>query len=181
MEGLDMKKLIPVFLAFVLLCGCHSYTAYKDYYTDTADYPEIWTLSGFYRGQEERSPIFPDRLNDLTVISFFCRYDQQLPLGEGVQLLLEIQYPDKQAFTAEVDRITALTVPCPDAFGGLEAHALRLGVDLTSEYCLINRAEQTIYYVYLKNIPKEQVEFDQRYIPRGYSGYGETEPKGENQ
>lgn len=176
-----MKRLIPVFLVFVLLCGCHSYTAYKDYYTDPAEYSQIWELSGFYRGEEERSPIFPERLDALNVITFFCRYDQQLPLGEGIQLLLEIQYPDARAFAAEVDRLTALTVPCSDAFDDLEAYALRLGENLTSEFCLINKAEQTIGYVYLYNLPREQVEIDQRYIPRGYSGYGETEPEGESQ
>lgn len=170
-----MKKLIPMFLAILLLAGCHSYHAYQDYYTDPADYPQIWNLSGFYRGDTEISPLFPQTLDLLEVTAFFCRYDQQLPLGEGVQLLLEIQYPDEQAFAAEVDRLTALTFPCPDAFGGLEAHALRLGEALTSEFCLIHRAEQTVSYVYLKNIPREQVEIDQRYIPQGYSGYGEME------
>ena len=169
-----MKKLIPIFLAFFLV-GCHSYSAYKDYYTDPADYSQIWSLSGFYRGDEEISPLFPHRIDTLNVTTFFCRYDQQLPLGEGVQLLLEIQYSDPYAFAQEVDRLTALTFPCPDAFDDLEGCALQLGENLASEYCLIDRKQQTISYVYLNNIPREQVEFDHRYIPKGYSGYGEME------
>lgn len=170
-----MKKLMGFVLAVLLLAGCSSYNAYQDYYTNPADYSEIWALSGFYRGDTDRSPLFPESLDGLNVITFFCRYDQQLPLGEGVQLLLEIQYDDPLVFDREVDRLMGLTFSCPDVFDNLEGYALRLGENLASEFCLVDREKQIVSYVYLKNIPREQVKFDHRYIPEGYEGYGEVE------
>ena len=67
-----------------LLTGC-SYSAYIDYY-DIKDYNSIWELTGFRHGYDNTSLLFPENIDDLEVVDFFCRYDQQLPLGEGIQV-----------------------------------------------------------------------------------------------
>ncbi len=159
----------------LLLSGCNSYTAYKDYYTDVESYSEIWELAGFYRGSEEKSPLFPQTIDGLDVIDFSCRYDEQLPLGEGVQLLLSVRYEDEAAFDNELDRIASLTDSCDETFGksAFDAYALRLGEELASEYCLVDVKNQTVHYVYLKNLPLTEIEFDYSFVPDGYSGYGD--------
>lgn len=30
-----------------------------------------------------------------------------------------------------------------------------------------------IWYIYLQDIPKDEIEFDEKFIPIGYTGYGE--------
>lgn len=154
--------------------GC-SYAANKDYYSDVDDYKEIWSLTGFNHGYDGVSLFFPESLENLDVKKFHCRYDEQLPLGEGVQILLEIQYSDEALFDAEIEKISSMATECKESFGQLElsAYATRLGADLSSEYALIDEEQQIIYYVYLQNVPKEEIEFDHELIPVGYTGYGE--------
>ena len=169
-------------LAFLLSCviifavGCNSYSAYKDYYSNVEEYLEIWTLSGFYYGETEMSPLFPSQINELDVEDFFCRYDQQFLLGEGVQLFLKVQYSDKPSFEDEVHRITSLTYSCKNEFNATECevYALRLGDDLTSEYCFINTITRSVCYVYLKNIPKSEIEIDHKFVPKNYTEYGKV-------
>lgn len=178
-----MKVIIKKVLFFLLsLCtvlycsGCSSYTAYKDYYNDICSYEEIWDLSGFRHGYDGPSPLFPSDVEKLDVVDFFCRYDQQLPLGEGIQVYLHIHYEDNEVFQDEVKRISALAFDSTDAFNKTEfsAYSLRLGTDLSSEYAMVDGSNQNIYYIYLQNLPQNEIEFDGSLIPNGYTGYGEV-------
>lgn len=173
-----IKKIITILLLLgivVFTGGCNSYTAYKDYYTNPNDYSKIWTLAGFYWGYEEISPLFPKQLDNLEVADFMCRYDQQLPLGEGVQLLLSIAYEDPTSFEREVDRIASLTTDRNDSFNDslLDAYAVRICEELVSEYALVDSSNQMIYYIYLRNIPVNEIEINHELLPHGYTGYGE--------
>ena len=88
---------------------------------------------------------------------------------------MRIRYEEQETFCNEVDRIAAITYGCDSAFGGnsLSAYAVRLGEKQSSEYALVDFAEQTIFYIYLQNVPLEEIEFDHELVPSEYIGYGE--------
>ena len=87
------KKITAIILAAIIILsfsGC-SYIAYKDYYIKE-DYLNIWELEGVRYDAEGISPLFPESIENSDVQEFLCRHDQQLPLGEGIQILLKIRY-----------------------------------------------------------------------------------------
>ena len=175
-----MKRIIIFLLAvFISLSfsGC-SYASYKDYYTNPNDYKQIWTLTGFSYGFDGVSKIFPDTIEGLNVETFFCRYDQQLPLGEGVQFVLQIKYND-DSYEREVDRIERLSYECDKFFSetDLSFSAKCLCENGVSEYVAFDDKNLSIYYIYLQCIPKDEIEFDKRLLPDDYSGYGELKPQ----
>ena len=166
--------LIVVISMLFLFTGC-SYVAYKDYYSESEDYTNIWELTGFRHGYDDISPLFPESINDLEVIDFICRYDQQLPLGEGIQIFLEVNYRDADTFNMELEKITSMTFNCSSYFeeSGLFFYATKLGVDSSSEYAVVDEEEMKVWYIYLQDLPKSEIEFDEKFIPIGYSDYGE--------
>lgn len=172
-----MKKIYLSLLIVVifLLSGC-SYISYKDYYTNPADYEKISLLSGFGYESGEVLEIFPKTIDDLNVENFFCRYDQQLPLGEGIQLILQVNY-DKESYKKEIDRIKSITYACDDYFceSDLSFNAKYLCNDGISEYAAFDELNFSIYYIYLQYIPKNEIEFEHRFLPDDYSGYGELD------
>ena len=153
-----------------------SYIAYKDYYSNIDDYDKIWSLTGFDHGYGEEPDFFPKNIDNLLVRNYLCRYDQQLPLGEGIQVFLEIAYTDDVLFAEEVKRISSMSFDCSDYFeeSVLSAYATRLGIHYSSEYALIDNEGQIIYYIYLQNLPKNEIEIDNQLLPNGYVGYGEV-------
>lgn len=160
----------------IFLCGC-SYPAHKEYYSNIEDYPIIWHLTGFNHGYEGVSSFFPQDIKKLDVQEFYCRYDQQLPLGEGVQIFLIVKYNSNEEFDSECERISSCSFTCDNSFveSGLEAYATRIGENLSSEYALIDTKQNTVYYIYLQNIPKKEIEFDDMFLPVDYDGYGEID------
>lgn len=165
---------LPLIIILLTFSSC-SYPAYKHYYTDTNDYSKIWELAGFNHGYEDISLFFPEKLENLNVKDFYCRYDEQLPLGEGTQVFLKIHYNDISSFNSEKDRIISLSSNCNEYFeqSNYKAYATRLGDDGSSEYALIDETQQIIYYIFLQDLPKEQIEFDHRLLPTGYTEYGD--------
>ena len=157
-----------------LFSGCF-YIADKDYYTDASDYLNIWQLSGFRHGDDGSPPLFPKSIDELNIKSFYCRYDQQLPLGEGFQIFLNIQYDDKNLFDSELERIVSLSFDCSEYFeqSAFSAYATCLGKNFSFIYALADSEQQTIYYIYLQNLPKNEIEFSHQFLPNGYMGYGE--------
>lgn len=172
-----MKKSIFCFLLVLLLMvnsGC-SYVAYKEYYTDTCTYTDIWNLAGIRRGIGSGNSIFPNNIADLNVEGYFCRYDEQLPLGEGIQIFLRIRYDEDTSFPAEKERIQSMSHNCDEYFSADEydffaTHFSETGI---FEYAAISHNEQVIYYFYLQDLPYEEIEIDGKFIPNGYMGYGE--------
>lgn len=176
-----LKKALVVILTLltvlVLFSGC-KYTAYKTYYGDISDYSEIWSLNGFfYEGyNSESSSFFPQKLDGLDVKDFYCRYDEQLPLGEGIQVFLHIKYKDDTSFNDESERLSTMSIDCNKYFEktGLTAYATHIGVSGSSEYALVNPEKQEILYIYLKDLPTEEIEFDNAFLPKGYN-YGDID------
>ncbi len=164
------KKFSAVILVVIIalsFSGC-SYIAYKDYYTKE-DYLNIWELEGVRYDAEGISPLFPESIEDLDVQEFFCKHDQQLPLGEGIQILLKIHY-DTDLFVSEKERISSITEECTDSFNNPDftAYSTQICNEGVSEYVLINNEAQTIYYIYLQDIPKKEIESDHKLLPEEY-------------
>lgn len=182
----NVKKIIIFILLICLLLlssGCR-YSAYKSYYSDIEEYGEIWGLTGFRHGYEEGKYFFPSNLDNYNVIDFYCRYDEQMPLGEGIQVYLELQFPDDISVKTEIDRFTELAANCDSLFdeSGLEAYATRLGDDIgIYEYALVDHHDNKIYFIYLQSLPKSEIEFSLTLLPNGYTEYGEIENVGDGE
>ncbi len=159
-------------LIFTLFLPSCSYPSHKDYYS-IDDYNNIWSLAGFNHGYEDTGRFFPDNPNNQTVIYFLCRYDQQLPLGEGMQLCLEIQFGDV-AFENETKRLSEMSYDATDLFDThCSVYATRILIEDTYEYALINFQKNTITYIYIQNLPKEEIEFNHDFLPKEYYRYSE--------
>ena len=159
----------------VILCfsGCMTAIS-RDYYNELEDYETIWSLPGFRHGYEGVSEFFPQSLDGLTVQDYLCRYDQFIPVGEGVQVYLEILYEDENIFMEEVERLSEMGFECTEQFEGTGflAYATRMGESYDSEYALIDEENNIIYYIYLSYLLKEDVAIDEQFIPRGYYDWG---------
>lgn len=169
---MNKRVLLIVVLIICFVSGC-GYSAHKKYYNEIADYQKIWELSGFRHGYEDKSPLFPIEIDDLEVEKFYCRYDEQLPLGEGIQILLEIVYDDL-SFKAELNRISEIALENKENFtdSDLLAYYIQLGENGCWEYVLIDEEEQIVNYVFLYNLPEKEIEFEKTFLPNNYVDYG---------
>ncbi len=160
-------KVFALLLSIMLLLSGCSYVAYKDYFSSADSYDDIWQLSGFSQEYCESTPLFPNNINELNVNDLFCRYDQQILLGEGFQILLEVQYDDNNLYNSELSRISELAFECNEYFDNekYNAFATQLDANLYYEYVLIDRKESKLYYIYLQNIPKEEIEINNEFLP----------------
>jgi len=169
MKRMVIRLTIFVICISVLFSGC-SYVAYKDYYSNIDSYEKIWKLSGLSQKYKESIKLFPEDIDTLNVVDYYCRYDQQLPLGEAFQIFLKVNYDEKNLFNTEIDRITSLSFRCNEYFevNDLSAYATLMEKDSYFEYVLVDEEQQTIYYIYLQNLPKEQIEFEYTFLPIQY-------------
>lgn len=175
MEVNVLKKVVGIFwgIFFLLLSFSGCYPSYKTYYTNVSDYSEIFKLQGYILSCYEIKSIFPDSISGLDVKNFYCRYDEQLPLGEGFQVLLEIKYNDKDLFNEEINRISSIAFDCSENFKkcNFKAYATHLLKKGFSEYSLVDNNNHIIYYIYLQYLPEEEIEFDNNLLPENYTDY----------
>ena len=162
--------MLGCFFVGVFLSSC-SYQAYRQYYSDLKEYKNIWELPGI-RINDDIPPIFPQNIDGLNIVSFHCRYDEQIPLGEGIQLLLEIEYFDQASFDMEKNRLESF-YSCSEYFSkkSLDAFANSMGTDYQWEYALVDTRCRKIYYVYIQNLPESEVEFEDTFLPDAYSEF----------
>ncbi len=159
----------------LLLNSCYPVAAKK--YFDISEYKEIWELSGFksYHKYNGTSTFFPSEPSALDVTKFTGRYDEQLPLGEGVEIYIEIQYDDS-SYDAETKRLSAMSKDSSGSFNleNAKVYSTRMGDGEYSgvyEYAVTNDAEKKIVYIYLMHIPQKEIDFDDKYLPAGYKVY----------
>ena len=170
-----MKRITMFLLALITaftFASCGYMTASTTYYKDIEDYNSVWELAGV---MESEASVFPESVKGLETEEFFCRYDEQLPIGEGIQILVQIRYDDIESFRRETQRLQSLYADCDAYFDvdGYDFIASSLsGADFL-EYAAIHENEQTVLYVYLQDLPYDEIEFDEKFIPIGYTGYGE--------
>lgn len=177
-----MKRIVSIVLLAAVSCMLFScaYSAYKEYYYQE-DYQSIWELSGvqFASQRDTAPPLFPETIDELQVKDFLCRYDQQLPLGEGIQVCITIEYQDGEAFNAEIERIAMLAFDGEDSFGdsGVTAYVYNLGAGFYYEYALVDEDTHEIKYIYIESLPEDELEIDKKYLPDNYKDYGYDVPE----
>ena len=172
-----IKRIILTVLTVLLvssLVSCGYAVADTDYYTEK-DYDRIWELPGVSVSVDGGKSVFPESIDNLEIKDFFCRYDQQLPLGEGVQVFLRIKCDD-ELFESEIQRLQDLgQTDFDDLFeeSGCTAFVNSLGEEYSYyEYALIDETEREIIYVYLESLPKDEIEMNFKYLPSNYQDYG---------
>lgn len=163
---------IAIFAITLSLAGC--YAAFKKYYRDIEDYEVIWELPGqLYgrNGREKQTYLFPESIDNLEVLDFYCRYDELIPITEATQVFLEVQY-SSEAFLVEVDRILAMSTDVTEHFElkDVSIYATVFKTETTSyEYAIVDSTNYKVIYAYVDGIiPAEQIRFDKKYLPTKY-------------
>lgn len=169
--------IVFLILLLTLCAGC--YPAYKSYFTDTSKYGDIWKLAGFQTNAVSGESIFPRDISGLDVEEFFCRYDEQLPLGEGIQILLKVRFDSETDFLAEADRVQAMSKDCGGYFRNKEYsfYATHFAESGFFEYAAIPPEDRSISYIYIQYLPRGELEIEDAFIPAGYTDYGEIKSR----
>ncbi len=170
-----MKRLILTSIILALLlafCGCSGLFGYEKY-TDTNDYSKIFELSEIR--YTEALELFPDDIETLNVQDFYFEWKLGIVGSADVQFLLSVMYDDLQ-LQQEILRIQSLAdgkvVYDTESFEH-KAYVLLLGYDNTSYYALIDG--NTIHYVLLQLMDKENIDIDTDFLPLGYEDLGDVE------
>lgn len=171
------KKIVIIFVMLIGILTLSS-CSFRKYYYNISDYSEIWKLSGFRHGYDDQSTFFPDNIEEMDIKNFFCRYDENLPLGESIQICLEIHFENENLFDSEVQRISEVSFECSEKFKRSQytAYATRLGdydefensIRNSYEYALIDQDQNTIYYIYLQSLDINKVGFEHNLLPDDY-------------
>lgn len=165
-----LNKFICVLFILFFFLNCCSCSVSTRYFYDIDDYDEIWELSGYGVKEDGALPIFPSTIKNLNVIDFFCRYDELIPLGEEIQIYLQIKYENYNEFKVEKERIESIAFVCTDRFDNSKfiPYCVKMGNDYTLEYALVNENESEIYYIYINNLSRNEIEFDSKFLPLDY-------------
>lgn len=168
------KKLVLSIAVLGSLIFSFSGCSYKTY-LDAESYSQIWEKTGFHPisyNLYETSALFPESIDDLKVEKFHARYDEHLPLGEGFQILLSIKYEDKSTFEVECNRIELISTEISQQFDisnfEFSAYATIICWEDCFEYAIINTDEQVIFYIFLQDVRKHDIEFDHVFLPKNY-------------
>lgn len=137
--------------------------------SDIEEYDNIWSLPE--RRADETSVIFPSNVNEEQCVTFICKHTTYRLLGTGWQISLEIQYDDNM-FSSEIERLNSLCKSSPvcgsSEYFDKPAYATVWNWVGCYEYAIVNEEKQTISYVYLQLISKEDITIDEKYIFNGY-------------
>lgn len=167
-----MKRITMFLLALITaftFASCGYMTASTTYYKDIEDYNSVWELAGV---TESEASVFPESVKGLETEEFFCRYDEQLPLGEGVQIFLRVKYDDSN-YENEINRLKEIASSDYDDFFEYSSFVSCFGEEYSFyEYALSDGEQKEIVYVYINGLPKSEIEIDGKYLPSNYEDYG---------
>ena len=177
-----MKRSLSIAVILCLVVSFFGCKMTSDYYKELSDYEDIWYLEGMRIDYLDHSPIFPASIESLEVQDFFCRHDIMFPVGEEIQIYLEVKY-DTQDFSKEVERIKEAGTLCSEWFDrnlNLTAYCVELGKDINIddweadyEYALVDESLQTVYYIYMIYLDEHEIEFPKEFLPTNFTGYSE--------
>ena len=167
-----MKRTLIVFLTLIIalsFTSCGYMAVSTAYYNETKDYDSVWELAGV---EKSESSVFPESVKGLETEEFFCRYDEQLPLGEGVQIFLRVKYDDTN-YENEINRLKEIASSEYDDFFEYSSFVSCFGEEYSFyEYALSDGEQKEIVYVYINGLPKSEIEIDGKYLPSNYEDYG---------
>ena len=121
--------------------------------------------------------IFPKTLPKTTSNSKYFYSFSDTFLDTTFQIYLDCKYSDDE-FESEINRLKSIkyedgnTIFDTKNFN-FDAYVARVGYDCTSEYALINKANNRIVYIYLQFAKIGDIHFDSNLLPNGYQSYGE--------
>lgn len=172
-----MKKffIMILFPILVLLTGCND--VYKSIsFTNTEDYEQIWYLSE--RRDDNSLAIFPSSLNNFNVTSFICNWKSYKWTGSGFEICLTVKY-DKQSMNDEINRISSISSVRKTKYDTSNflypAYVATLGYLDSNEYALIDEDNQTVYYIYLQLMDKEDITINKSLLPKNYEDMGKVD------
>ena len=167
-----MKKLISLALIVFVLCGalcsCNDVQDEK-IITDIKAYESIWDLSERRIG--DYSDLFPKKVENKQVIKFNCIHSTYSFIGTGWQVELEIKYDDN-SFSTEENRLKNVckdSVICGNSnYFDCPNFASVWNWNSCYEYAVVNETDNTIGYIYLQLIDKEDLKISKKYVPNQY-------------
>lgn len=137
--------------------------------TNIENYGMIWQLPE-YRIVGP-SVLFPKTIEDKKVLNFQCIHTTYSLVGTGWQIELNIKYSNDEMIL-ELDRLENITKNLSNL---QEPDLFRLPVYVTVwnwngcfEYAVVNESEQSIRYIYLQLIDKNDLKIDESCIPNNY-------------
>ena len=181
-----MKKAIAfVLIFFISVCfvGC----TYKQItITNPENYEKISELNEIR--YKEAFDIFPKTIADKDVEFFYFRWQLGIIGSASVEYQCSIKYSDAD-FKKEVDRIKSYKGECwyddddkeyckenalvyDDETFCLPAYVAILGHYATNAYVLIDEGNNTIHYIYLCIMSKNELHINKEYLPKEYSEFG---------
>lgn len=166
-----MKKALCVIFVLILtvsLCSCND--AYNEtVITDPKSYDTIWNLPE--RRVSETSALFPETVEDKRVIDLNCTHTTYQLVGTGWQVELSVKY-DNESFNAEKTRLSDLcksSIVCGSSkYFDTFAYATVWNRNSCFEYAVADENENTVVYVYLQLISKDDLKITGSRIPKEY-------------
>lgn len=166
-----MKKYVLILISFILILSLSSCSdVYEEtIISDIEEYDNIWTLPE--RRASEISALFPNNVNEEQCVTFICKHTTYQLVGTGWQVLLEIRY-DESLYFSEIERINNLCTDSPicgsSEYFDNQAYATVWNWNGCFEYAVVDEQEKTVCYIYLQLIQKDNLNLDEKYIPKGY-------------
>lgn len=173
-----MKKVLSIILCLfmtLLLVACADDSFGHETYTKTKDYDKIFDLTEI-RFDESAFELFPQNVDDLQVVDFYCEWELGIVGSAKVELLLSVNYQQVD-FDNEISRIKALgngNINYDDTNFKFPAYVSMLGYMNTNYYALIDEANTTIHYVLLQLIYEEDIDINKDFLPDNYVELGEV-------
>ncbi len=132
---------------------------------------------------EYLSPDYPEMLPQVSenakVVSFFAKCVQELPVGNSVQILVSVQFERNAEYLSEKDRISNIVkenkvLITNDLFPDT-AIVSSASIMSVCEYVVCEDEQLTLTYVFLQSVKTDDVEFDHKYLPKGYLDYSKID------
>ncbi len=161
-----------VIFAYFVLFGSGTYTT-----NNIENYPDF--TSHGENGIKSDLLIFPKKLQKNTSnIKYYYSFSDTF-LDTTYQIYLDCKYNDDE-FKSEIKRLKLIkyddgNIVFDKKNFNYDAYVARLGYDCTSEYALIDKANDRIVYIYLQFAKRIDIRFDSKFLPNGYHLYGDCD------
>lgn len=176
-----MKKFIlTVLIIALLLVGlmlllskCGYDVRGHETYKEIEDYEKAFKLTNI-KYFEEAKELFPEDLEGLMALNFYCEWELGLLGDADVEMSLSVQYGEG-SIKEELERLKELAdgkVVYDTTTFEYPAYVLMLGHEGANWYALVDESSFTIHYVMLQLIDKDRIDISHDFLPKGYYDFG---------